>query len=1275
MGARVDHDIVRSYLIELRPHLSHIDAGMREMGRITPDALAVSQAIQSLVLVRGSSYVLALNDIVTVASALREAVGNVQDYSAARRVESHEHLLHLSNALRQAADRAGIESAPLTGDRIRLVGSGGDADLADEPEHLDDMLAAADVSQADVEATDSDEDSTEQADASITNAFEVDDDVREIFYEEARELFEALTVSVTALTQQPDNRNELYELRRNAHTLKGASNMTGFPLVGRVGGALEGLLDVYLERELALDRSTLEVVLIARRFLAAMLISLDDLDEFERPVTAIETRCAQLRDAHEPLGGSDTDAADHTRDLIATPVIGESIQVDADVQSDAHAVTSQSDATRSSPDAADPDDMFDDGSMLVAVGDDRAWTDRHEPTVEEAFEDVEIESSDVNIYELASEIANMARVQSNLRPHNAAIMPDDLDSLTDSINALTAEVEPPGTEELVAAAAYAEPVVEATEANGVVGELSEEFSETLVPLPEVERLTSLFGTGQSELGSALLDLALGGALATFAPAPKADAAPVIVDSPLDGPVMEREIRDTFRSEARDLIDALTRAAMAMEHDPRAHEPLREAYRILHTLKGAAGVAGFDAISQGCHALEESLAGHEDNGASSAACVANVFGLIQAVEHELRATRAADRLAGSEPATDAIAASVTDVRVEIGRLDGLLDLVGELVVNRSTFDQRLQRFGAAIAELALTAERLRRSSQVLEQDGFDARTLRLLGPLPESKNDAASSARNAEFDALELDRYTEIDRLARELAEVASDIGAATGELHVLRSDFDTVSTRQQRLTTAMQDDLMRVRMVPARSLAPRLYRIVRGVARERGKDVDFALEGGATPFDTSLLEALSDSLAHLLRNAVDHGIEPPEERSQAGKPARGHVLVRAYRDGNEAVIEVSDDGRGIDHEQVIARAVALGYPVSAEPSRADAMELILLPGFSTRETADELSGRGVGLDVVQGAVERLKGRVSIDSRLGVGTTFRLRLPVMLAVSQAFLVTAGGQRFAIPVGNVELVAQRRGARIRRFGDAAVIEINDATLPAFDLGERLTGLDAGALDLDDGWLLIVRAGEERWAVRVEGLEGQQEIVVKPLGRFLKQTRGVIGATILGTGDVALIVDIPRIATTGTAAAMRQDDAAVDVPAIPDAEPTRARVALIVDDSLSVRKVLGRTLARHGWTTLDARDGVEALELLDFNVVDVVVTDIEMPRMDGFELTTAARRHRDHQAIPIVVLTSRSSDKHRGKALDLGANAYLVKPFQEQELIATLESVVRQGARISA
>jgi chemosensory pili system protein ChpA (sensor histidine kinase/response regulator) len=1029
------------------------------------------------------------------------------------------------------------------------------------------------------------------------------------------------------------------------HTIKGAANMTGFPVVGRVGGALEGLLDLYLDHERPVDRATLEVIIVARRCLAGMVRGLDDLSPFEHPVSVIEQRCLRLRTA--------------LLAAVAPPATTPKF-----VDANDHVATVESGV------GVDPlDEPVTNHLTESSTVDDEPVVDQPEVEVDTPRDDLsaastaeETDNTDVDIYELAAEIASMARVQSSLRPHNAAIMPDDNGALTDHINALTAEVEPPGTDELVASqptpdlAPEVPEQMERADDDDVEALHTDDTSsfdagdETLVPI------------GPSELGSALLDLALGsGAVAALAGQPRLPARSTVPD--INEAAIEREMHATFRDEAGDLIDALTRTALAIERDPEAPEPRQELFRVLHTLKGAAAAAGFDDLSERCHHFEDHIAA-EDAGPS---LVTGLFDLVREIERQTVDRRATD-LAADATATEAELDNPAGVRVRIERLDGLLDLVGEMVVNRSTFDQRLLRLGSTIDELALTAERLRRSSQILEQDGFDARTLRLLGPAH-----TAGDERTGEFDALELDRYTEIERLARELAEVASDITAATGELGHLRSDFDSVSARQRRLTTAMQDDLMRVRMVPASSLVPRLYRVVRAVAAERARDIDFAVEGGETPFDTALLDALSDSLAHLLRNAVDHGIEPAEERLRVGKPDRGVVRLRAWRDGNEAVLEVTDDGRGIDHHAVVERARMRGYLVSDNPSRAEALQLILLPGFSTRDTADEVSGRGVGLDVVNAAVQRLKGRVVIDSALGSGTTIRLRMPVMLAVSQAFLVSAAGQRFAIPVGNVEFVAQRRGARLRRFGDAAVIEFNDATLPLFDLGERLRGASTDALDREDGWLLVVRVGEERWAVRVDGLDGQQEIVVKPLGRFLKHARGVIGGTVLGNGEIALIVDVPSIASQRTARTTPALDTVPPIEHVEDIETPRQRVALVVDDSLSVRKVLGRTLNRHGWATLEARDGVEALDRLDFERVDVIVTDIEMPRMDGFELTTATRRHRDHRQIPIVVLTSRAGDKHRGKALDLGANAYLVKPFQEQELIATIDALAKAAGRV--
>jgi chemosensory pili system protein ChpA (sensor histidine kinase/response regulator) len=330
--------------------------------------------------------------------------------------------------------------------------------------------------------------------------------------------------------------------------------------------------------------------------------------------------------------------------------------------------------------------------------------------------------------------------------------------------------------------------------------------------------------------------------------------------------------------------------------------------------------------------------------------------------------------------------------------------------------------------------------------------------------------------------------------------------------------------------------------------------------------------------------------------------------------------------------------------------------------MILLPGFSTREDVDELSGRGVGLDVVQSAATRLKGRLTVDTTPGQGTTFRLRLPVVLAVSRAYLVRAGEQRYAIPVDNVARIASEPI-------DGAYAQLREGRLPVVDLGERLTGRAAGDHVLSE--VLVIRAADEYLAVRVDGVDGPSEVVVKPLGRLLRKAPGLIGATVIGEHDVALVLDVAQLTTAGVSEQPRPVAAAPAAPAAPDAAAEeQARVALVVDDSLSVRRVLGRALERHGWETRQARDGVEALELLAAGRADVVVTDIEMPRMNGLELVAAIRNRAEIAALPIVVLTSRASDQHRQRAYEIGANAYLVKPFQEHELMAVLDAATAQA-----
>ena len=740
--------------------------------------------------------------------------------------------------------------------------------------------------------------------------------------------------------------------------------------------------------------------------------------------------------------------------------------------------------------------------------------------------------------------------------------------------------------------------------------------------------------------------------------------------------LEVEMFETFSIEAEEHIAILNRAGMLLDRDPTAAGPLVDTKRALHTIKGAAAAADFGEISDIAHKLEDSLADHEKaDTLGDRRFTTDLFAALEDIERKISERK--DEIFGTAEDDE----RGPTVRVDVARVDELLNTVGELVVNRSSFEERLERLESSIEDLSSAATRLQRASYLLDREANaeDAIGRLLRGEMSGRSPLMNITAIQGEWDMLEMDRYTEFDRLIRQLAEIGADVTTAVGEISSLRGDFDTVSTRQGRLTTTLQDELMGIRMVPISSLAPRLYRVVRRAAGRRGKEVNLVIEGGETPFDKTLLDTLSESLLHLLRNAVDHGVEEPDERRRAGKPDLGSIRIRAFRDGSEAIIEIIDDGAGIDHEAVVATAREAGLAVPIDPSREEALALIFTSGFTTRPEADDISGRGLGLEIVQQTVSRFKGRVAVDSILGRGTVFSLRLPVMLSVIQAFLVRAGAGEFAIPVTNVDYVVDRMDQPLTEIGGTVVVETANEIIPVVDVSARVGQAQTPVLERAEGWIMVTEIAGRRWALVVDELQGQQEIVVKPMGRFLRATPGLMGATILGHGDVALIIDVPALLGVDTLST-RLDGIPLGAatgesgPTVVEPEQKNdAPVILIVDDSLSVRRVVSRTIERHGWIPVLARDGIEAIELLGQGQYGAILTDIEMPRMDGFELISTVRGRPEFVDLPVVVLTSRSGQKHRERAIGLGANEYLVKPFQEQELINVIESVSKAHSEV--
>ncbi|MCC7258737.1 MAG: Hpt domain-containing protein [Gammaproteobacteria bacterium] len=594
------------------------------------------------------------------------------------------------------------------------------------------------------------------------------------------------------------------------------------------------------------------------------------------------------------------------------------------------------------------------------------------------------------------------------------------------------------------------------------------------------------------------------------------------------------------------------------------------------------------------------------------------------------------------------------RVDSVLLDHLLNNAGEISIFQSRLGQQVNLIQFNLEELGATVVRLREQLRKLELE-TEAQIL---------FRHQDDSVRRTDFDPLELDRYSTIQQLSRGLAESTTDVNSLKDLLQNLARDTEALLVQQGRTATELQDGLMRTRMVPFQQHAPRLARLVRQTAMETGKRAELQLQGGGE-LDRQVLERMLGPFEHMLRNAVIHGIETPAEREAARKPASGSIFINLRRDGSEAVVEIADDGRGLDVAAIRRKAIALGFLApDAGIGDDEAMQFILRPGFSTADRLTQAAGRGIGMDVVTSEVARLGGSLRIGSVPGRGTTFTIRLPFTLAVTQALIVRVAGELYALPLPTVEGVIRiSRGELLARLGaQQPTIEYGGQAYHFRHLGEYL-GLGPSRIAEEQGRVsvILVRAGEHSTALVTDDMQDSREIVVKPVGPQLATIRGIAGATILGDGRIAVILDMGILVRTvrpggGTRAPL------------PESVP-KGPLALVVDDSITMRRVTQRLLERNGFRVVTAKDGMEAIGVLQDHRPDIILLDVEMPRMDGYEFAKHVRNNADTAAVPIVMITSRVSDKHRARAIEVGVNDYLGKPYQERALLEAVRHQLKQ------
>lgn len=509
-----------------------------------------------------------------------------------------------------------------------------------------------------------------------------------------------------------------------------------------------------------------------------------------------------------------------------------------------------------------------------------------------------------------------------------------------------------------------------------------------------------------------------------------------------------------------------------------------------------------------------------------------------------------------------------------------------------------------------------------------------------------------------------------MAESVNDVATVQQNLLKNLDDANAAIVAQARLNREVQQELMSVRMVPFVSIADRLYRIVRQAGKEIGKRANLEIQGAQLELDRTVLEKMVAPLEHMLRNAIVHGLEDAPTRRAKSKPEIGEISLKLAQEGNEIILSFADDGAGLDLDRLRTRGLQAGLLTEDEardPARV--VDLIFAPGISTASEVSRLSGRGIGMDVLKSEVNSLGGRIEVLSTPGQGTTFRLYLPLTLAVTKALLVRSSNRQYAIPSAMIEQVLDLKEQMLTRIREAKEAVWTGNHYPFSYLPHLLGETRALPERHSQYWVLLLRSGSKRIAMQVDELLGNQEVVVKNIGPQLARVIGVDGATVLGNGQVVLILNPIALASRDRTASAVSPVPTVRQPVATDSVTATLPTIMIVDDSLTVRKITSRLLAREGYQVMTAKDGVDALEQLVALVPDVLLVDIEMPRMDGFEFTRNVRADKRLGTVPIIMITSRTADKHRQYAIELGVNHYLGKPYQEEELLRLVAGHVRE------
>lgn len=776
------------------------------------------------------------------------------------------------------------------------------------------------------------------------------------------------------------------------------------------------------------------------------------------------------------------------------------------------------------------------------------------------------------------------------------------------------------------------------------------------------------------------------------------------------------LEDVFRSECEEHFSTISDALQILEKDGQqeqtidviTREALKEMRRAIHTLKGAAAMTGFAALSEFAHLSEDLLDYLYEKAESlvpeAVALLASAFNTIEdmsqgpeilledRVEPIKRSminflTTYSDAQISSaisgEPESDgeiieeiekdtqaptALSGSTGNVRVRIDKIDELVSLEGDLVVARNAMSGMLEELNQSVRELETAQEKIRKISNELEA-GFEIQALQGFGvgnPLAHSENQTGVEESTSEFDSIELDRYSELNLIIRSLNEMSVDVGSIHSELSQISGEFKGHLATQEITMRMMQDRFMRVRMTPLSSVSRMYFQVVRDTASKLNKKVRLLIDGEDVYLDRYVWTKISDPIMHILRNCIDHGIETEDERNDLEKPDVATIKIAAFQRGNMIVLRIVDDGAGVDLAKLKQKMIAAEVvKPEIQLSKDELLTYLFHTGISTKDEITQISGRGVGLDVVQQNIHDLKGSIHVQTEEGEGTIFELNIPISLSVSKAIIVQDNDERYAVPLHDIREI---RSVGMEKNENADALMWNGEVLHKNRLSTLLSGeQNSDFVEENEAGMVIVVEVEKgkHGAIVVDTITGQQEIVVKNLGTQLQHVHGISGVTDFGDGNLIPILNLSELAG-------EKPERIADTRKRENTEQSRAALhVLVVDDSISVRQSILRLLKKQNWIVDLARDGIDALEKLESFTPDIIVSDIEMPRMNGYDFKEVLNENPLYKDIPVVMLTSRISEKHQKKARELGVNKYVIKPYQGDDFVRLLEEQA-QGSK---